>query len=206
MGNLSDFQRLLNKHIEETSSSDTEYKLTENDKKTLLAIVRNTLKIFLEKREIPEVISDVPALLEPRATFVTLRRKDNNDLRGCKGEIFPNKSLVEAAQNTAISSALNDPRFSRVTADELPDIKIEISVLKPIRPIESEDVVIGKHGLVIVKGDDSGLLLPHVPIIYNLDKETFLKELCIKANLNEDAWKDEQTSLFGFEAEVFEES
>jgi len=62
MGNLSDFQRLLNKHIEETSSSDTEYKLTENDKKTLLAIVRNTLKIFLEKREIPEVISDVPAL------------------------------------------------------------------------------------------------------------------------------------------------
>jgi AmmeMemoRadiSam system protein A len=205
MGTLNDFQRLLNKHIEQTSSLDTEYKLTDNDKKILLTIVRNTLETYLEKREIPEVVSDEPSMFEPRATFVTLRRRDSNDLRGCKGEIFPNKPLIEAVQNTAISSAINDPRFHHVTADELPHLSIEISVLKPIRPIEPEDVVVGKHGLVIVKGGHSGLLLPHVPVVYNLDKETFLKELCIKANLNEQAWKDDEAYLFGFEAEVFGE-
>ena len=161
MGNLSDFQRLLNKHIEETSSSDTEYELTDNDKKTLLIIVRNTLETFLNTREIPEVVCDKPVLLVPRATFVTLRTKGNNNLRGCKGEIFPTKPLVEAVQKTVISSAINDPRFAEVTIHELPDLKIEISVLKPIRPITPGDVVIGKHGLVIVKGGNSGLLLRH---------------------------------------------
>jgi AmmeMemoRadiSam system protein A len=206
MGNYSEFQRLLDKHIDETSSLDRENILTDSDRKVLLSIVRNTLKTYLQTSEIPEVVSDQPALLELRATFVTLRTKDNNDLRGCKGEIFPRQSLVEAVQNTAISSATNDPRFAQVTADELADLKIEISVLKPIKPIEPEDVIIGRHGLVIVKGNNSGLLLPHVPIFYNLDKDTFLKELCIKANLNEDAWKDKDSQLYGFEAEVFEES
>lgn len=206
MGNTSEFQKLLNEHLMQTAGVDTEKQLSDNDKSILLKIARNTLKTFLETREIPEVVSDQASLLQPKATFVTLRKKDTNELRGCKGEIFPSKPLAEAVQNTAISSATTDPRFCEVSAGELPNIKIEISVLKPIKPIKPEEVVIGRHGLVISKGSRTGLLLPHVPIVYNLDKETYLKEICFKAGLKENALEDENTDLYGFEAEVFEES
>ncbi|NIP38862.1 MAG: AmmeMemoRadiSam system protein A [Candidatus Dadabacteria bacterium] len=185
---------------------DSDPRLTEDDKKTLTKIARNTLKSFLETNEIPEVISDRPSLLVPRATFVTLRNSSSGDLRGCKGEIFPSRPLAQAVQHTAISSATSDPRFVEVTAGELDDISIEISVLKPIRPIKPGEVVIGKHGLIAVKGDNTGVLLPHVPVIYNLDKETYLKEICLKAGLSENALEDNDTALYGFEAEVFEEA
>lgn len=199
------FQEQLEKHLEETKGRYIDFNLSNNDKKTLLTIARNTLISYLDKREIPEVITDEPALLEPRATFVTLRKKEGNELRGCKGEIFPKKPLVEAIQHTAISTAISDPRFPRVTLEELPYLSIEISILKPLRPINPDDIILGKHGLVISGGDNAGLLLPHVPIICNLDKSTFLKELCNKAGLDDEAWKNKDTCLYAFEAEILEE-
>lgn len=202
----SKFQNLVSLHLEQTQSLQPQLVLSETDKKTLLQIARNTLATYLQTNEIPEVITDQPTLVEQRATFVTLRDRSSGELRGCKGEVFPREPLVQAVQTTAISSATNDPRFNPVEAYELDNLKIEISVLKPLRPITPDEVVIGKHGLVVSRGSKTGLLLPHVPVVYNLDRETYLKELCYKAGLEEGILEDDDTSLYGFEAEVFEES
>lgn len=196
---------LLEKYDEELKASDVELDLSDSQRKILINIVRHALLTYLTKGRIPEVIMDDPVFSQPRATFVTLRRKENNELRGCKGEVFPTKPLYKSVQHTAISAALNDPRFPELTLAELDKIIIEISILLPIRPIKPEDVELGVHGLIVDKKGRSALFLPHVPVIYGMDKEKFLMELCIKAGLEKEAWKDSDTVLYGFKALVIHE-
>ena len=204
MGNKSEFQKILEKHLQSPDVHKTV--LSKSQQSILISIARNSIKNYLESNKIPEVIYDDPSLLEHRATFVTLRTRDNDELRGCKGEIFPTKPLIVSVQQTAISTAINDPRFPSVDISELDNLVIEISVLTPIFNIKPDEIVLGKHGLIIVKGENSALLLPHVPVLYNLDKNRFLKELCNKAGLEDGSWKDKESSLYGFEAIVFSEN
>lgn len=179
--------------------------LTAEDKQTLLRLARETLIHYLGEGNVPEYRTDSAALLEPCATFVTLRHRDSGELRGCRGECQARQPLVESVMNMAIAAATDDSRFPPVTLAEVPDLEIEISALTPLRPIRAEEVEVSRHGVMIIKGFSSGLLLPEVPVRYGWDHDEFLGWVCRKAGLAEDAWKGGDAQLLGFEAEVWSE-
>lgn len=179
--------------------------LTEEDKQALLSLARQTLIDYLNKGTTPDLTTSSPALLEPRATFVTLRRKDSHELRGCRGEVSARQPLIESVAHTAISSAREDPRFLPVSAEEVPHLHIEISALTPMTPISPEEIIIGRHGLLIQHGPYAGLLLPQVPTTYGWDREEYLEALCHKAGLPNTAWREPGIKLLAFEAEVWGE-
>ncbi len=179
--------------------------LAAEEKELLLRHVRETLTDYLGKGEKPAFSTRSPALLQPRATFVTLRVRETGELRGCRGEIVARQPLMDSVQNMAIASATDDPRFMPVTVGEVPGLHIEISALTPMKPIKPEEVVVGRHGLMIVKGHNSGLLLPQVPVEQGWDREKFLRGLCQKAWLPENVWKAKDAQLYAFEAEVWGE-
>jgi AmmeMemoRadiSam system protein A len=138
---------------------------------------------------------------ERRGAFVTLRV--SRKLRGCIGVIEPECNVAETLVKCARSAALEDPRFSPVRPEELGALIIEISLLSPIVPIQPEDIEIGRHGLLVARGGSRGVLLPQVAVEHGLDREQFLTETCRKAGLNDDAWRDPKTAVFGFTAEHF---
>ncbi len=179
--------------------------LSAEDRATLLRLARQALEEYLGAGTVLRPETDSLTLQEPRAVFVTLRRRAAGELRGCRGECHARRSLIESVIRMAIASATDDSRFAPITVDELPDIHIEISALKPMRAIKVEEIEVGRHGLWIVQGFYSGLLLPQVPVRFGWDREQFLGGVCLKAGLPADAWKAEGAQLLGFETEVWEE-
>ncbi len=178
--------------------------VTPEDQLLLLQLARNAIQTTVQKgRKLPAVHSLSPVLREKRGVFVTLWLE--GELRGCIGLPYPIKTVIEAVQESAVSSALHDPRFVPVRFEELAHIEIEISVLTLPKPILPEKVVIGVHGLIATLGNRSGLLLPQVAMEYHWDRETFLDQTCLKAGLPKDSWRD-RAELLGFEAQVFSES
>jgi AmmeMemoRadiSam system protein A len=142
-------------------------------------------------------------LKEKRGAFVTL--KVNDQLRGCIGYPLPYKPLWETITDVAVSAATQDPRFESLTLEELPAVKIEISVLSMPKSIKDiKEVEVGKHGIIISKGPCKGLLLPQVPVEWNWDLETYLSHGCLKAGLDEDEWK-KGVNIEIFSAQVFSE-
>ena len=106
----------------------------------------------------------------------------------------------------ARAAAFEDPRFPPVTRDELGGLSVEISVLTPFEPLQSPEAVeVGKHGLLIEKGFNRGVLLPQVAVEQRWDREEFLKNVCLKASLPSDAWKDADAKLYAFSAVIIEE-
>jgi len=105
----------------------------------------------------------------------------------------------------AAAAAFDDPRFPPLRADELPATQIEISRLSSLCRAVPEEVVPGRHGACIARGERRGVLLPQVATAYGWDRETFLSQCCLKAGLPPDAWRDPATELLIFEAEVFGE-
>jgi len=104
----------------------------------------------------------------------------------------------------AQSAALKDPRFDPVQPKELPDLEIEISVLTVPEKITDPSIIeVGKHGIIMKRGFYQGLLLPQVATDYGWDRETFLEHTCLKAGLPRDAWKDKNTEISIFSAQVF---
>lgn len=142
-------------------------------------------------------------LAAARGAFVTLRKRGR--LRGCIGYVEPRTSLASAVVENARHAARSDPRFPAVTPDELPELSIEISALTPLVPLRRpEEVVVGRHGLLVSQGGLRGLLLPQVATEHGLDAEQFLGETCRKAGLPRDAWR-QGAQVSTFEAEVFGE-
>ena len=177
-----------------------------DNKNKLLQVARESLAIFLKNGKRPVFETEVPEFIRKRAVFVTLRKKDSGDLRGCIGQTEARYPLIEAVSKTAISSAVDDSRFPPVTLDELPDLLIEINVLSPMTPMNPEDVEVGKHGLLINKGSCGGLFLPEVAVSQDWDRLTFLDELCRKANLPKGSWRNAEAKLQAFESEAWEEN
>jgi uncharacterized protein len=127
-------------------------------------------------------------LLQHAGAFVTLSR--NGDLRGCIGRIEAEQPVLLVVQQMAVSAAQNDPRFDPIGPNELDDLEVEISVLSPLRRISSiDEIVAGKHGLMITKGFYRGLLLPQVASERGWDRDTFLEATCEKAGLSPGAWR-----------------
>lgn len=183
----------------------TQVGLPDEVKRLLLHVARQTLDTYLGSGERPRFAYDSPALSRPRAVFVTLWRRDTEELRGCRGESMAHRPLIEAVPAMAIASAVDDPRFFPVTHAELPHLRIEINALTPLAIIRPEEVEVSRHGLMIVCGMRAGLLLPDVPVRFGWDREQFLQGLCQKASLPRNAWQESGAQLFGFESEEWGE-
>jgi AmmeMemoRadiSam system protein B/AmmeMemoRadiSam system protein A len=181
------------------------YELSESDKKTLLSLARKTIIDHLQNKKItqnlPQNISTT--LRIPAGAFVTL--KENGELRGCIGNFSASQPLYNTVQTMAISSATEDPRFNPVTVSEMSNLKIEISVLTPMRKIASiDEIELGKHGIYIKKGNRAGTFLPQVATETRWTKEEFLGHCARdKAYIGWDGWKDAE--IYIYEALVFGE-
>ena len=136
---------------------------------------------------------------------VTLNEKRNSALRGCIGEILPMRPLVEAVTARAADAALHDPRFNRVTPDELAGLRVEVSALTPPKPVASwRDIVLGRDGMTLEKEGCFAVFLPQVAPEQGWDIATTLSHLARKAGLASDAWR-EGASFETFQADVFHE-
>ncbi|MGB9720398.1 MAG: AmmeMemoRadiSam system protein B [bacterium] len=175
---------------------------TEKEKHFLKDIAKKTIEAVVKRKNLPE-FKDLPdKLKEPFGVFVTITKHGN--LRGCIGHIVADQPLYKTCQEMAKAAALHDPRFTPVTEKELPDLEIEISVLTPFeRVTDYKEIVIGRDGLIIRRGYQSGLLLPQVAIDYGWTVEEFLEQTCVKAGLPEDAYKSKDTEIYKFSAQVF---
>ena len=183
----------------ETGSSSY---LDAKERKALLGIARRTLEGYIGAGKMPREDVSEAKLSAPGAAFVTLTK--NARLRGCIGFTDAVAPLYKVVQECAVAAATEDPRFPPVSPQELPSLRIEISVLTPLFPIKPEEVVVGKHGLLVAQGRMRGLLLPQVPVEWGWDRETFIDQACLKAGLPPSAWRHGAT-LQGFTAEVFGE-
>ena len=174
-------------------------------RKILLAIAREAIATGLADKPLEHgpqfaAASSGGVLREARGVFTTLYL--DGELRGCIGYPAPIKPLYQAVAETARAAAFEDSRFWPVDAEEAPKLKISLSVLSPLFPIEAEQVEVGRHGLAISDGLRRGLLLPQVPVEHGWDRETFLEQTCRKAGLPAGAWR-KSVSLEAFTAEVF---
>lgn len=171
-------------------------------------IVKRALQEAVSKQKTTPMPSDLDLGSDPDVfsqsygVFVTLN-EPNGQLRGCIGNIVPVDKLAQSLWGRAQDAALNDPRFDPVTPDELPELKIEISVLTPMEPISGpEDIVIGKHGVFMRKYMRSAVFLPQVAPEQGWNVEQMLMHLSMKAGLPPQAWR-EGAAFSVFEAQVF---
>lgn len=176
--------------------------LSEEEKKVLHHIARTVIEHRAKGKPLPEFKIETPKLKEPRGAFVTLHKR--GQLRGCIGYIEARGPLHKTVEEMAEAAAFRDPRFPPVTEHELPELEIEISVLTPLKRISDlNEIEVGKHGLYIRKGFFSGLLLPQVATEYGWDRKTFLEHTCQKAGLPSNAWKERDTEIYIFSADIF---
>ena len=176
--------------------------LTQKEKEILLEIVKGTIADKVNNKNLLRITIDSETLQEKRGAFVTLKKRGH--LRGCIGYIKAVKPLWETVQEMAVAAAFHDPRFPSLKSEELKDLSFEISVLSQLQRIKNiNDIEVGKHGLYIIRGYNSGLLLPQVAVEYGWDRETFLKETCYKAGLPPQAWMDKETEIYIFSADYF---
>jgi len=170
-----------------------------DERDLLLRLAHEAISSTLEQREI-SLVPPSRHLAEARGAFTTLYYR--GDLRGCVGYVFPVTSLYRTVVESARGAAFDDSRFSPVTRDQAPELRVALSVLSPLQPVQAEQVEIGRHGLLISLGYCRGLLLPQVPAEQGWDRITFLEQTCRKAGLPLDAWKT-GAKLEAFTAEVF---
>ena len=174
----------------------------EHDRQLLLRIAREALAAYVGAAP-AQVHGDAGILARPGGVFVTLHK--GGSLRGCIGHIEPTEALGSVVPRCAVSAGSSDPRFPPLAPDELEAIDIEISLLGPLEPIAGpQDIVVGRHGLVVERGWQRGLLLPQVATEWQWDADAFLAHTCDKAGLPRDAWK-KGAKVWRFEAEVFGE-
>jgi len=172
---------------------------TEADKRELLSLARNAISEHVISGNVTEKEAANPKFRADGAAFVTIKK--NSALRGCIGHVQAIMPIYQSVIKNAVAASSGDPRFPPMTKEELKDIEVEISILSPLTPVKNVgDIQVGRHGLVIRKGYTSGLLLPQVASEYGWDRETFLRQLCRKAGLPDDSWKDAE--LYSFTAEV----
>jgi conserved hypothetical protein TIGR00296 len=177
--------------------------LNEEEKKLLLKLARQSITHYLKNGEMLKTEPASPRLKQKRGAFVTLHV--NGELRGCIGYPLPYKPLYLTIIEVAVAAATEDYRFPPLMEEELDNLSIEISVLTLPRKVNKpEEVIVGKHGIIISKGLNKGLLLPQVPLEYGWDLETYLNHGCLKAGLPPDEWK-RGVNIEVFEAQVFSE-
>jgi AmmeMemoRadiSam system protein A len=178
-------------------------RLSSDDWLALVEVARHAISSAVVEGCVPDFPPCPPALSEHRGAFVTLYCGGN--LRGCVGQVENPGPLADVVARSAITAALHDSRFRPLAAAEVATLEIEISALSELERILPEEIVAGRHGLLVVRGTFRGLLLPQVATERNWTGQRLLEETCIKAGLPSDAWRDPATQVFAFTAEVFSE-
>lgn len=197
-----------------TNKNDPVYTL--EDGKYLVSIARKSILNFLTFEKLLPQPEDTPEkFLENSGIFVTLNKPDEEGkkrLRGCIGFPTPIYPLIKATIEAAKSAAIEDPRFPTVEIDEMNEILIEVTILTPPKLLKVKDpkeylekIKIGRDGLIVKRGGQSGLLLPQVPVEWKWNIEEFLEHTCNKAWLPTDAWKDPKTEIHFFSGIIYKE-
>lgn len=188
------------------NNSDLEknkFSLSDNEKKVLLKIARDSIVFKLKNNVLPSSSSyNLTKTLEmPCGAFVSLNKKGK--LRGCIGRFAVRQPLYEIVREMALAAAFEDPRFQMVKEDEIESINIEISVLSPLKRINSiDEFSLGKQGIYMKKGLLSGTFLPQVAKETGWTKEEFLGHCSRdKAGLSWDGWR--YAELYTYEAIIF---
>ena len=183
--------------------------LAAGDRAYLLRVARESIEDAVRTGRTPRrgafAGSAPKATLEKMGAFVTLNDRATGALRGCIGEIMPERSLVEAVAARAVDAARRDPRFTPVSERELGGIRVEVSALTPPKRVASwRDIVLGRDGMTLEKDGHFAVFLPQVAPEQGWDLPTTLSYLSQKAGLSPDAWR-EGAKFETFQAEVFHE-
>ncbi|WAC06083.1 MAG: TIGR00296 family protein [Methanoregula sp.] len=180
--------------------------LTEEEGRLATRIARGALVHAVAGRK-ESSFELTPVFSKKRGVFVTLTK--HGELRGCIGFPYPYLTLSDAIQQAAVAAALEDPRFLQVSAPELSDMELEVTVLTVPEPLTCAPadrpaaVIVGKHGLIVKGMGTSGLLLPQVATDWSWDSTTFLDQTCRKAGLPSTCWKKNSVEVLTFEGQVF---
>lgn len=181
--------------------------MNKQDRKYLLKLARKSIEFYLKNRtELQIEKPNNPEFSKERAVFVSLNSHGN--LRGCIGHMQAHMPLYEAVIQMAVGAAFEDPRFPQIRdVKELEDIHIEISILSPMERIyDYKKIRLGIDGVWIKKGFRSGVFLPQVATETSWDLDTFMGNLCAhKAGLPYDAYKNNDTEIYIYQVEKFEE-
>jgi len=181
--------------------------MTNEQKRTLLKIARESVKTAVASQKPQKPHSNEPELNAHCGCFVTLKNK--GELRGCIGQFIADKPLIELVSDMAVAASTGDPRFLHdpITTKEVNELDIEISVLSPLKKTDNPlNLRLGIDGIYIKKGFASGCFLPQVATETGWSREEFLSYCCDhKAGLKPDAWKDKNTEVYLFTAEIIEE-
>lgn len=187
----------------EEKNQSNEFTISSEDKKYLLSLAHKTVSEYILKGITPEIdptgLSDT--LKTPCGAFVTLY--NNHILRGCIGRFDANFPLWKVVQLMAVAASTQNHRFKKVQPNELSQLEIEISVLSPLKRIQSADeFIMGKHGIYMKKGNDTGTFLPQVATKTGWSKEELLGHCARdKASIGWKGWKTAE--LYTYEASVF---
>lgn len=179
--------------------TESDFSFTKGEIRELFSIARNNIKTVLEdgKRMTAADQAGIPAALrQPLGAFVTIRI--DGKLRGCTGRFTSSDPLCEVVRSSAISSAFEDPRFKPLTSEEYKKCDLEITVLGPLKKIKNiDEIILGKHGIYIRKGQSSGTMLPQVATEQGWNVEEFLGYTSReKAGLDWDGWKDAEIYIY----------
>ena len=174
------------------------------ERTAVLQFVRGVIAAELDGAPDPE-LPDLPALQEKGACFVTLH-DGTGELRGCIGNLQAYEPLGDNLRHNALNAAFRDPRFPPLEPEELPEIRLEVSILSAPRPISGpEEFELGTHGIILQQSGRSAVFLPQVAPEQGWDRTTTLTFLARKAGLAPDAWRQPDARFFVFTATVFGE-
>jgi len=180
---------------EKLDSLPLEDQLTQQEKRSLLQEAYDILNSLFSTATPLHLLYPIHSfgMSKPHGVFVTLekRTKQGKELRGCIGHIVTNEPLYKTVATVTRDTALHDKRFAPVTKAELPDLTLKLSILSRPHPIvSSEEIVLGKHGVILQYENRSAVFLPEVPVQYKWDLKTMLEQLSMKAGLPRSAWQD----------------
>jgi AmmeMemoRadiSam system protein A len=178
--------------------------LLSSERRTLLDIARKAISLAVLERRKLDRFSLAGSLADAAGAFVTLRIRGR--LRGCIGRLEANEPVAYVVADCAVAAATEDPRFHPLSPVECRQLEIEISVLSVLQRARPEEIEMGLHGLVISRKGQRGVLLPQVPLEHRWSRDEFLAETCGKGGLEPGAWRDAQTRIEIFTAEVFSDS
>ena len=188
-----------------------DFSITPEEQRSLLAQARESITAKLEARQpsYPVCADGNSALKKPCGAFVTLHIRNasgNRDLRGCIGRMTASLPLEETVRTMAREAAFGDPRFPPLRKEELARCHIEISALSPMSACpDPRQVKVGVHGLYLIRGGRSGVLLPQVPVEQGWNLNEYLDYICVKAGLPPGSYNAPDAQLFTFTAIVFGE-
>ena len=181
--------------------------LDRDEQQRLLELARSTLRAHFQGRPLKaeERFACQEKLRQPLGVFVTLRK--NNVLRGCIGSIVGAGPLYRGVMTNAVHAAVDDPRFPPLGQKEVEDVRIEISVMTPLRRVDDyRSIRLGRDGLVIRDGRAQAVFLPQVATETGWTLDEFLGQLCLKAGMERNAFRSSRSmQFFVFQAQVFSE-